>query len=142
MRACRKAPSVLNPVRSPSRARARRNIVLGRMLNEGYITQAQYDEALQEPILSKLHGAQITASAPYIAEMVRQEVVDKYGEEEAYSKGFQVFTTVDSRLQGKAVAAVQKNVVGYDERHGYRGPVATLWQATPEPQARWLCEVR
>ena len=128
-------PSVLNPVRSPSRARARRNIVLGRMLNEGYITQAQYDEALQEPILSKLHGAQITASAPYIAEMVRQEVVDKYGEEEAYSKGFQVFTTVDSRLQGKAVAAVQKNVVGYDERHGYRGPVATLWQATPEPQA-------
>ncbi|EGM76230.1 penicillin-binding protein, 1A family [Rheinheimera sp. A13L] len=127
-------PSVLNPVRSPSRARARRNIVLGRMLNEGYITQAQYDEALQEPILSKLHGAQITASAPYIAEMVRQEVVDKFGEEEAYSKGFQVFTTVDSKLQGKAVAAVQKNVVGYDERHGYRGPVATLWQATAQPQ--------
>jgi len=129
------APSVLNPVRSPSRARARRNIVLGRMLNEGYITQAQYDEALQEPILSKLHGAQITASAPYIAEMVRQEVVDKYGEEEAYSKGFQVFTTVDSRLQGKAVAAVQKNVVGYDERHGYRGPVATLWPATAVTEA-------
>lgn len=128
-------PSVLNPVRSPSRARARRNIVLGRMLDEGYITQTQHDEAVQESIVSKLHGAQITASAPYVAEMVRQEVVQKFGEDEAYSKGFQVFTTVDSKLQGKAVAAVQKNVVGYDERHGYRGPVAILWQATPVSQA-------
>ncbi|MFC4655614.1 penicillin-binding protein 1A [Rheinheimera marina] len=129
------APSVLNPVRSPSRARTRRNIVLGRMLSEKYITKQQYEEAVQEPIISKLHGAQITASAPYVAEMVRQEIVAKYGEEEAYSKGFQVYTTVDSRLQAKAVEAVQKNVVGYDERHGYRGPVATLWQANAETQA-------
>jgi len=128
------APSVLNPVRSASRARVRRNIVLGRMLSEKYITQQQYDEAVQAPVVSKLHGAQITVSAPYIAEMVRQEVVARYGEEEAYTKGFQVFTTVDSHLQSKAEAAVQRNVVGYDERHGYRGPVATLWTTTIDSQ--------
>ena len=124
------APSVLNPVRSPSRARARRNIVLGRMLTMDFITKAQYDEAIQAPIMSKLHGAQTTASAPYLAEMVRQEVVAKYGEEEAYSKGFQVFTTVHSAQQAKAVEAVQNNLHAYDERHGYRGPVKIVWPAT------------
>jgi penicillin-binding protein 1A len=124
------APSVLNPVRSPSRARARRNIVLGRMLTVGYITQQQYDEAIQAPIVSKLHGAQITASAPYLAEMVRKEIVDTYGEDEAYSKGFQVFTTVHSAQQATAVQALQQNLHNYDERHGFRGPVAVVWPAT------------
>ncbi len=123
------APSVLNPVRSPSRARARRNIVLGRMLAEKYITQQEYDDAIQAPIVSKLHGAQVTASAPYLAEMVRQEVVARYGEEEAYSKGFQVFTTVDARQQTKAVNALQANLHAYDERHGFRGAVKTVWPA-------------
>jgi len=123
------APSVLNPVRSPSRARARRNIVLGRMLDEKYITQQEYEEALQAPIVSKLHGAQVTASAPYLAEMVRQEVVARYGEEEAYSKGFQVFTTVDAKQQTKAVNALQSNLHAYDERHGFRGAVKTVWPA-------------
>ena len=129
------APSVLNPVRSPSRARARRNIVLGRMLTVGYITQQQYDEAIQAPIVSKLHGAQITASAPYLAEMVRKEVVDTYGEEEAYSKGFQVFTTVHSVQQATAVQALQQNLHNYDERHGFRGPISVLWPATRQENA-------
>ncbi|MBU2179144.1 MAG: PBP1A family penicillin-binding protein [Gammaproteobacteria bacterium] len=129
------APSVLNPVRSPSRARARRNIVLGRMLTVGSITQQQYDEAIQAPIVSKLHGAQITASAPYLAEMVRKEIVDTYGEEEAYSKGFQVFTTVNSAQQATAVQALQQNLHNYDERHGFRGPVAVVWPATRQENA-------
>lgn len=124
------APSVLNPVRSPSRARARRNIVLGRMLTMGYISKADYDEAIQAPVLSKLHGAQITASAPYLAEMVRQEVVERFGEEVAYSKGFQVFTSIDTKMQAKAVEALQQNLHAYDERHGFRGPIKTLWPAT------------
>ncbi len=129
------APSVLNPVRSPSRARARRNIVLGRMLTVGYITQQQYDEAIQAPIVSKLHGAQITASAPYLAEMVRKEIVDTYGEEEAYSRGFQVFTTVHSAQQATAVQALQQNLHQYDERHGFRGPIAVVWPATRQENA-------
>ena len=61
-----------------------------------------------------------------------KEVVDKYGEEEAYSKGFQVFTTVNSAQQATAVAALQQNLHGYDERHGFRGPVAVVWPASKQ----------
>lgn len=125
-----KAPSALNPVRSPSNARARRNIVLGRMLDTGVIDKSSYTQAIAAPVTSKLHGAQITASAPYIAEMVRQEMVGRFGEEVAYSAGLQVFTTVHSTQQASAKTALQQNLYNYDERHGYRGPVNKLWQAT------------
>ena len=125
-----KAPSALNPVRSASNARARRNVVLGRMLETGVIDKASYDKAIAAAVTSKLHGAQITASAPYIAEMVRQEMIDRFGEEEAYSAGLKVFTTVNSRQQAAAKTVLQQNLYDYDERHGYRGPIAKLWQAT------------
>lgn len=124
-----KAPSVLNPVRSPSNARARRNVVLNRMLVTGVIDKPAYEQALAAPITSRLHGAQITASAPYIAEMVRQEMINRYGEETAYSAGLQVFTTVNSKQQHKARLALQQNLYNYDERHGYRGPEEVLWPA-------------
>ncbi len=122
------APSVLNPVRSASNARVRRNIVLGRMLATGVIDQATYQQAVAAPVISRRHGAQITATAPYIAEMVRQEMVNRYGEEVAYSEGFRVYTTVNSQHQLAAMQALQQNLYNYDERHGYRGPVALLWQ--------------
>ncbi len=128
-----KAPSILNPVRSASNARARRNVVLGRMLDTGAIDKATYDLAIAAPITSRLHGAQITASAPYIAEMARQQMVDLFGEEVAYSDGFRVYTTVTSQQQAAALRALQQNVYDYDERHGYRGPVARAWQATLLP---------
>ncbi|WP_231702358.1 penicillin-binding protein 1A [Rheinheimera lutimaris] len=124
-----KAPSALNPVRSASNARARRNVVLGRMLDTGVIDKATYQQAIAAPVTSRLHGAQITASAPYIAEMVRQEMVARFGEETAYSAGLQVFTTIQSKQQAAAKIALQQNLYNYDERHGYRGPVAQLWPA-------------
>jgi penicillin-binding protein 1A len=125
-----KAPSALNPVRSASNARIRRNVVLGRMLDTGTIDKATYQQAILAPVTSRLHGAQITASAPYIAEMVRQEMVARFGEETAYSAGLQVYTTVQSQQQAAAKQALQQNLYDYDERHGYRGPVAKLWQST------------
>ena len=124
-----KAPSILNPVRSASNARARRNVVLGRMLDTNAIDKATYDAAIAAPVTSRLHGAQITASAPYIAEMVRQQMVERFGEEMAYSDGFRVYTTVNSQQQAAARQALQQNLYDYDERHGYRGPVALAWQA-------------
>ncbi|MDP4537283.1 PBP1A family penicillin-binding protein [Alkalimonas collagenimarina] len=127
------APSILNPVRSPSNARNRRNIVLGRMLSMNYIDQTQYQQALQAPITSRRHGAQITASAPYIAEMVRQEMVERFGEEYAYNAGLQVYTTINKSTQDSARKALQKNLYDYDERHGYRGPEAVLWQQQDNP---------
>lgn len=130
-----KAPSALNPVRSASNARARRNVVLGRMLDTGVIDKASYTQAIAAPVTSRLHGAQITASAPYIAEMVRQEMLGRFGEEVAYSAGLQVYTTVQSKQQAAAKTALQQNLYNYDERHGYRGPLHKLWQATLVEQA-------
>ena len=124
-----KAPSTLNPVRSAKNARARRNVVLGRMLDVGVIDKAAYDQAIAAPITSRLHGAQITASAPYIAEMVRQDMVNRYGEDTAYSAGFKVYTTIQSAQQAAAKQALQQNLYNYDERHGYRGPENQLWPA-------------
>lgn len=122
-----KAPSSVNPITSPSRAERRRNVVLGRMLEVGYITQAEYNKAIETPITARYHGAEIDLYAPYISEMARDYMVQKYGEEEAYTGGYDVYTTIDSRLQRLAQQAMRNNVYAYDQRHGYRGPAAVLW---------------
>lgn len=121
-----KAPSTLNPLRSPKRAKARRSVVLQRMLVSGYITQSQYSEAKNAPITAKKHGAEIELDAPYIAEMAHQEMLDKYGKEEAYTGGYKVYLTTSSKLQFAAQQAVEQNLQQYDKRHGYRGPIKRL----------------
>lgn len=68
-----KAPSTLNPISSPKRAKERRSVVLQRMLSSGYITQAEYEEANSAPITAKRHGVEISLSAPYVAEMAHQK---------------------------------------------------------------------
>jgi penicillin-binding protein 1A len=122
-----KAPSALNPIRSPKRAKARRHVVLLRMLDEQYITRAQFDEATNAPITAKYHGAEIELSAPYLAEMVRSEMIARYGEDKAYSQGLNVYTTVHSGRQTAATNALINNVLNYDLRHGYRGPLGQAW---------------
>ena len=124
-----KAPSTMNPISNPERARERRAVVLGRMLAENFIDEQQYQSALAEPIETRLHGAEVTMSAPYLAEMVRAEMVTRYGEDTAYNSGLKVYTTVSTKQQRAAQRAVQQNLHGYDERHGYRGAEAVLWQA-------------
>lgn len=127
-----KAPSNYNPLRYPERAKQRRNIVLSRMLTVGAIDHDTYNQATSEPITAKPHGAKITAYAPYVAEDVRKKMVEKYGIERAYTEGFNVFTTIDSKAQKAAQKAVKDNIHAYDERHGYRGPVKYLWQEKQE----------
>ncbi len=122
-----KAPSALNPIRSPKRAKARRHIVLLRMLDESYITQAQFEEANSAPITGVYHGAEIDLSAPYLAEMVRSEMISRYGEEKAYTQGLNVYTTVHSDRQAAATTALINNLLNYDLRHGYRGPLGQAW---------------
>ncbi|MGL5947564.1 MAG: penicillin-binding protein 1A [Aeromonas sp.] len=123
-----KAPSMLNPIRSPARAFARRNVVLGRMLETGKITQAQYNVASKAPINARYHGAEIELDAPYIGEMARQQMMEKFGEE-AYGLGLHVYTTVSAERQTAAQEALLEGVLAYDMRHGYRGPVSQLWRA-------------
>ena len=121
-----KAPSTMNPIYSVKRATERRNVVLGRMLDEGYITEAQYQSAKSETIISRYHGIDIELDAPYMAEMARAWAVERYGTA-VYEKGYKVFTTLNADLQHIAEKSTIDNLLAYDERHGYRGAVSKLW---------------
>ncbi|WP_238374917.1 transglycosylase domain-containing protein, partial [Aggregatibacter actinomycetemcomitans] len=127
-----KAPSTMNPLFSPKRALERRNVVLGRMLDQKYISKEEYDAALKAPIVASYHGAQMDFRADYVTEMVRQEMVKRFGEENAYTKGYKVYTTVLSKDQEIAQKAVRDNLIAYDMRHGYRGG-APLWKKDEAP---------
>ncbi len=115
-----KAPSTTNPVSAPAKARARRDYVLRRMLDQRYITRAEYEQAIAAPITASLHSPDIQVEAPYIAEMVRKFLTEKYGEE-AYSNGYRVFTTIRDKNQIAANHALRLALLEYDQRHGYRG---------------------
>jgi penicillin-binding protein 1A len=116
-----KAPSANNPVSNPERARARRDYILGRMLELGYIDAAEHDRAVSAPDDAQLRRRAVDLEAGYLAEMVRREMVARFGDD-AYQEGFRVTTTLDGRLQGMAQAAVRRALLDYDRRHGYRGP--------------------
>nr|WP_207783087.1 peptidoglycan glycosyltransferase/peptidoglycan DD-transpeptidase MrcA [Pectobacterium polaris] len=122
-----KAPSTFNPLYSYDRAVARRNVVLARMKDENYITQSQYDAARNEKLVANYHAPDISFSAPYVAEMARQEMFKRYGED-AYNDGYKVYTTVTKKLQTAAQDALRNNILAYDMRHGYRGPSKVLWK--------------
>ena len=115
-----KAPSRINPITSPERAVERRNYVLGRMLELGYVDRETHDRAVRETDRAYYHGAIAEISAPYVAEMVRVQALRLLGSE-AYTGGYRVVTTIDSRLQGAANLAVSNGLEEYDQRHGYRG---------------------
>lgn len=115
-----KAPSTLNPIANPERARQRRAYVLRRMLEKGMITQAQHDEAGAAPIETTEHGPKVDIDAPYVAEMVRAELSEQYGDD-IYSAGYRAVTTIDSRLQHAADWSLRAALLEYDRRHGWRG---------------------
>lgn len=121
------APSILNPISRPQRSLERRRIVLLRMLDEGYISRQQFDEAVNAPVTAEKHGAEIELDAPYLADLIYNEMVTVYGKEEAETGGYQVYATTSSELQQAAQNAVMQNLHDYDERHGYRGAAARLW---------------
>lgn len=119
------APSTQNPIVNPRAAKKRRDHVLERLLEEKYITTDQYNEAIAEPVTSTSHGSDIDVSAPYAAEMIRQSLYDHFGPD-AYTKGYKVYTTIQAPLQKAANQVVEKHLLDYDRRHGYRGPVAHI----------------
>ncbi|HLS80788.1 MAG TPA: penicillin-binding protein 1A, partial [Steroidobacter sp.] len=125
-------PSRDNPVASPDLAKQRRAYVLRRMREKEFITESEYKAALDAPVQSQLHGPAVEVEAPYVAEMVRAEMVQRFGAD-AYTSGYEVTTTLDSRLQGAAVRALRSALLEYDQRHGYRGPAA---RTTLDPNSR------
>jgi penicillin-binding protein 1A len=133
------APSQYNPVRSATNATVRRSYVLERMLDLDYIDNDTYQRALLFPMQSTLHGTATELSAPYVAEMVRQEMLERYGED-TYRAGFEVVTTLDSRLQLGATYALRNGLLEFTRRRGYKGPIAEL-EVDPEilltPYSNW-----
>ncbi|SFU58728.1 penicillin-binding protein 1A [Halomonas korlensis] len=117
-----KAPSAFNPLANPERSLIRRNWILFRMRELGYIDQPTYDEAVQAPVTARRYVARTEVEADYVAEMARQFAVERFGEEAAYTGGYRIHTTLDSELQPYARRALAEGLIDYDMRHGWRGP--------------------
>jgi penicillin-binding protein 1A len=116
-----KAPSSFNPVANPKRAKIRQQYVLRRMRELGAITDAQFRAASKEQISVTGALQDYSIRADYFAEMTRQAMYQRY-KDDAYHKGFRVYTTLNSEHQRAAYQAVRAGVLAYDRRHGYRGP--------------------
>lgn len=113
------APSAANPINNPERARFRRNYVLARMFTAGYITQEEFDSAGSEAVSAKYHGLSTEIEAPYIAEMVRSELLKQYPTD-LYTRGYRVTTSIDSKLQMAAQTSIRNGLHNYDRKHGLR----------------------
>lgn len=118
-------PSRHNPVANPKRARDRQHVVLQQMHEQGIITDAQYEQAKAEHLRVNSSGHQFEGHAEYVAEIARQAVYTQF-KEEAYTKGIAVYTTIIKADQEAAYESVRRNVIAYDQRHGYRGPEAFI----------------
>ncbi len=136
-------PSINNPYNSPQRAMLRRAYVLRRMRELDYISESDFQEALDTRVESIRYDREIGIDARYLAEMVRLEMVRRFGSS-ALSSGLKVTTTIDSRLQEKAMNALKNTLKSYDERHGYKGVISSLEPeslVSPDPEQQnklWL----
>ncbi|MEI8054724.1 MAG: penicillin-binding protein 1A [bacterium] len=132
------APSRDNPISNPQAARERRNHILQRMLEHRHINLMEYNAAVSAPIAASYHELQAGASAPYLAEMVRNTVISQYGDG-AYASGMKVYASIDSHLQTFANQALHDGILSYDQRHGYRGPEGHL---APGSRVYWRQKLR
>lgn len=129
-----KAPSRFNPLANPPRALERRNYVLDRMLGLDFISKAEHAAASALPVTASRYAPDIEVEAPYVAEMVRAEMVERF-EQEAYTGGYTVYTTLGSAEQIAANDAVRSALDAYSERHGYHGPEKRLEPLPEDPAA-------
>ncbi len=120
-----KAPSAYNPLADPERALIRRNWILGRMKDLGYITEDAWSLASKAPLTASYNTRDAEVDADYVAEMARAEMVRRYGEN-AYTDGYSVTLTVDSTKQQTATEALRAGLEAYDRRHGFRGPIGQI----------------
>ncbi|MFT5181986.1 MAG: penicillin-binding protein 1A [Alphaproteobacteria bacterium] len=147
-----KAPNNYNPTRYYDAAITRRNYVLGRMVEDGYIPAFEGEQARLMPLQVARTDRGAKVDAPYFAEEVRRELAGRYGDTALYQGGLSVRTTLDPRLQRIAQRELRKGLITYDRRHGWRGPVDKLstmddWATSlgeigvPPGSADWLLAV-
>ncbi len=121
-----KAPNNYQPTKNYQEAVNRRNYVLMRMFENGYIDQQTYERTQSLPLEVRPRTASQEVDARYFVEEVRRKILDRFGKETTYGGGLSVRSTLDSRLQSIANTALRNGLENYDRRHGYRGPLATL----------------
>ncbi len=127
-----KAPNNYDPIRKPEAAKARRAWVIGRMLEDGYITDEEAEEALAEPLIVRHRSETEVVSANYFAEEIRRELAGRFGDKALYEGGLVVRATVDPRLQAIADRTLRDGLEAYDRRHGWRGAYAQMKTAAGE----------
>lgn len=130
------APSRNNPLSNPKNALARRNHVLKRMFDVGYINKSTYENAIVTPVTARFHEERVHLKAAYVGEMVRQAVFAMYGER-AYDSGLKVYTTISSQLQNDARHALQQGLVAYSNRHGYHRATENLGLPSDQNRVLW-----
>ena len=131
-----KAPSKYNPLANPARAQLRRNYVLRRMWEVGYIEEQAYLDATQTALTAVHHSRNVEVYAPFVAEMVRKQLLEQYGDD-AYNSGFNVYTTIRSSHQKAANTALQSALLAYDKRHGFRGALSQIVLTEDSDQTQW-----
>ncbi|HEX2859625.1 MAG TPA: PBP1A family penicillin-binding protein [Alphaproteobacteria bacterium] len=129
------APSRYNPVRNPDAALARRNIILGRMAKEGYISESEAAADAKLPLGLKVAPLASGEDAPHFSEYIRRQIEQQFGPDALYQNGLTIYTTLDLNLQKKAEQAVYEGLRDYDRRHGWRGPVFHLSNTRDWPAA-------
>jgi len=129
-----KAPGTNNPVANPRRAVARQQYVIQRMVDTGYLDAAAAEAARAEPLKLRAAVDPERVHAEYVAEMVRQQMVEKYGEA-AYTRGLKVYTTLTAADQRAAYAALRAGLMDYEQRQPYRGPEGFVAELPTEPKA-------
>lgn len=120
-----KAPATNNPVNNPKEAIVRRDWILGRMLELNFISKEQYTSAINEDLSAKDHGQANEVEAPYVAEMIRKQLYDKYGDA-IYTEGYKAYATILAKEQTAANRAVNLGIHEYNERHGFKGVIRNV----------------
>jgi len=123
-------PSTQNPIVNPERAVERRNWILGRMLTLDLINNQDYEIAYNAPVTAEYHESEFDAYTPYVAELAREKTIRSFGLE-AYTNGYSVYTTIDSKSQMAAQEAIAQGLIDYDMRHGYRGAEQAITPPAP-----------
>ncbi|MCH9781019.1 MAG: transglycosylase domain-containing protein, partial [Alphaproteobacteria bacterium] len=133
-----KGPANYHPLRAHENAVARRNWVIGRMVDSGFITKQEATDARQETLIADVRRKNIaTFRAEYFVEEVRRELIERYGRLSVYEDGFLVRTSVDSTMQATAERALRFGLLAYDRRHGYAGVIQNLIDSASHPRPQW-----
>ncbi|MDA0713392.1 MAG: PBP1A family penicillin-binding protein, partial [bacterium] len=121
-----KSPNRINPLKNPQRAQSRRNYVLEQMLVHGFISESKAEQTKREPIVTVTTAKPFLNQAPYYTEEIRRMLLDRFGEDEVYHGGLQIYTPVDMKLQIAAQKALKKGLRVLDKRQGFRGALAKV----------------